>query len=228
VTVLYGDQQGLAAGLEAAIARGSRGIISFGIAGGLASALMPGDWVVAVGVVTGRERFPTDRMWGQTLLNALPAAVHADIASVDTPVANPEAKHVLRNGTGAVAVDMESHIVARVAAAHGLPFTVCRVIIDPAQRTLPPAALINLRPDGTPNVPAVIRSMVARPSQLPALLRLMADARTARAALLHGRRLLGAGLGFPDGDRVACLDKGPPMSEHEFFAPYASSHLGNV
>jgi hypothetical protein len=36
------------------------------------------------------------------------------------------------------------------------------------------------------------------PGQVPALLRLALDARTARASLARGRRLLGAGLGFPD------------------------------
>ncbi len=35
------------------------------------------------------------------------------------------------------AVDMESHVAARVAARHGLPFAALRVISDPASRSLP-------------------------------------------------------------------------------------------
>src|SRR6185503_1344553 len=134
VSVLCSDQDGLVPALEAAVARGCSGIISFGIAGGLAPDLSPGDWVVASSVVAGHERFPTDRAWSQELLRVLPQARHADIASVRAPVADPQAKRRQRERTGTVAVDMESHVAARVAAARGLPFAACRVIIDPAHR----------------------------------------------------------------------------------------------
>ena len=70
-------------------------------------------------------------------------------------------------------------------------------VIDPAERALPPAALVGLRPDGTPDVGAVFGSVLRRPTQLPALVQTALDARAARAALRRGRGLLGAGLGFP-------------------------------
>jgi len=47
------------------------------------------------------------------------------------------AKRALYLKTGALAVDMESHIVAGVAAAHGLPVAAIRVITDPALRAVP-------------------------------------------------------------------------------------------
>ena len=47
VSVLCNPSIGLKAALGAAIARGANGIISFGIAGGLAPELVAGDWVVA-------------------------------------------------------------------------------------------------------------------------------------------------------------------------------------
>ena len=43
--------------------------------------------------------------------------------------------------TGALAVDLESAVVARAAAAAGIPFLVLRAIADPATRHLPPARL---------------------------------------------------------------------------------------
>jgi adenosylhomocysteine nucleosidase len=160
--------------------------------------LRPGHWVVASKVVSEAGQFPTDRAWSQQLLQALPSAVHADIAGVDHPVVEASTKHQLGAATRTVAVDMESHIAARIAAAHGLPFAAFGVIIDPAHRTLPPAALVGLRPDGTPDAWAVMRSLLRQPVQLPGLLLTALDARAAHAALLRGRRLLGAGLGFPD------------------------------
>jgi len=58
--------------------------------------------------------------------------------------------------------------------------------------------LVGLRLDGTPDLPAVIRSLTRQPGQLPALVRTALDMQIARRALRRGRGLLGAGLGFPD------------------------------
>jgi adenosylhomocysteine nucleosidase len=197
VSVLHGNIPNLRAALDDAIGLGCSGIISFGIAGGLAPDLDPGAWVVASGVVAARRRYPTDRDWARRLVHALGSAVHADIAGVDDPVAEPADKRWLRNATASVAVDMESHIAAAAAEAHGLPFAACRVIIDPAHRSLPPAALIDLRPDGTPDIPAILWSILRQPWQLPELMRVAADARAAQVALREGRRRLGPGLSFP-------------------------------
>ena len=197
VTVIS-DGQRTGTTLNAEIERGSRGVISFGIAGGLAPHLSPGQWVVASAIVSDRDRHSTDRDWSERLLRALPGAVHATIAGSDVPVGDPRAKRALHDRTGAIVVDMESHLAARIAAAHGLPFTACRVIVDPAHRNLPPAALLSLRPDGNPDVAAVLRSVVEQPLQLPDLMRLALDATIARAALRRGRALLGPALAFPD------------------------------
>jgi adenosylhomocysteine nucleosidase len=188
--------------LKAEIERGSRGIISFGIAGGLAPHMPPGQWVVASAIVSDVGRHATDPEWSERLLRALPGSVHATIAGSNAPVADPLAKRELHDRTGAIVVDMESHLAARIAAAHGLPFTACRVVVDPAHRNLPPAALLSLRPDGSPNLGAVLRSVMEQPKQLPDLMRLALDATIARAALRRGRALLGPTLGFPDLDEM--------------------------
>src|SRR5258708_31328600 len=116
VSVICDQGLGLVAALEAAIARGASGIISFGIAGGLAPELAAGDWIVGATVRAGQDFFPTDRMWARRLLDTLPGAVHADIVGMDAPLADPLEKHRLHALTGAAAVDMESHISARGAA----------------------------------------------------------------------------------------------------------------
>jgi hopanoid-associated phosphorylase len=197
VAVICNPASERVAALEAAAKRGAAGIISFGIAGGLAPELSAGDWVVGSGVRTEQGHFPTDRGWARALLEVLPSAVHAEIVGTDTPVAEPSEKRRLHLRTGAVAVDTESHVAARIAAAHRIPFAACRAVIDPAHSLLPPAAMYGLRHDGTADVVAVLRSVMRQPSQLPALTRTALDARTAAAALRRGRRLLGAGLGFP-------------------------------
>ncbi len=200
ISVLCGSAQRYVDKLKATIEQGSRGIISIGIAGGLAPDLHPGDWVVASGVVAEGQRFATDDTWSRRLLHSLSGAAYADISGVDAPVVDRDTKVRLHETTGTVAVDMESHIAARVAAEFGVPFAACRVIIDPAYRTLPPAALVGMRADGKPDLLAVLRSLLRQPAQVPALLRVIADAQAARSALFRGRRRLGAYLGFPGPD----------------------------
>jgi hopanoid-associated phosphorylase len=197
VSVICNHASQLVASLEAAVERGASGIISFGIAGGLAPDLVAGSWVVGTGVQTNQTRFPADPVWTQRLIEALPGAVHADIAGVDSPIAAPLEKARLYARTGTVAVDTESHIAARIAAAHRIPFAAYRVVIDAAGSELPPAAVGGLRQDGTPDVAAVFCSVMRQPRQIPALARTARDARIAASALLRGRRLLGAGFSCP-------------------------------
>jgi adenosylhomocysteine nucleosidase len=197
VSVLFGAAQRYIDKLEAAVEAGGSGIISIGIAGGLAPGLSPGDWVIASGVIADGVRIPTDNRWSQKLLTALPGAVHADISGVDAPVVAEADKRALHETHGTVACDMESHIAARIAARHGVPFAACRVIIDPAERTLPPAALVGMRADGRPDVLAVVRSLCQQPRQMFSLLRVVADLRAARSALSDGRSRLTGNLSFP-------------------------------
>jgi len=181
-----------------AIARkkGYRRIISFGVAGGLAPHLRTGDWVVASSVVDAQFNRPTDLIWTEKILTMIPGALHAPILGVDTAVTDPEGKRRLHLRTGAAAADMESHLVARLAAEHGLSFAAARVVIDPAHRFVPPAALAGMLPGGRTDAIAVACALIARPSQLLSIIRLGFDAYIARGALRRTRRLLGPEFGF--------------------------------
>jgi hopanoid-associated phosphorylase len=199
VTVIHGrDTLRMIAELERAVAMGAGGIISFGTAGGLTPHLAPGDWIIADAIIAGAQRWDTDAAWSAELLRRLPRATHASVVGVDVPVADAPTKQALHDSSGAAAADMESHIAARIAAAHGLPFAACRVVIDASHRTLPPAALVAMRTDGGVDLMPLLGSLARRPGQLAQLIRLALDAQAARAALLRGRRTLGPGLGFPD------------------------------
>ena len=179
-----------------AVRQGYRGMISFGVAGGLASHLRAGDWVVASSIRESQTVRATDTVWSRRLLGMIGGAIHAPILGVDTPVAEPAKKRELYKKTGAAAVDMESHVVARVAAEHKLSFAAVRVVVDPAHRKVPPAALIGMRPDGRANVAAVLRDLVTRPRQLSPLARVAIDAFVARAAMARVRRRLGPHFGL--------------------------------
>jgi hopanoid-associated phosphorylase len=188
-----GDKARLEAMLEARIAQAA-GIISIGIAGGLAPQLRPGDWVLADGV----DGMPTDAAWTSRLAARLPEAARGLFLGSDVIVAERGEKAELHRTTGALAVDMESHVAARVAQRHHLPFAVARVVCDPAHRSLPPAARVAMKPDGRMDFLAVMRSLLANPVQLPALIATGRDAERAFGSLLRGQRRLGPGLCGPD------------------------------
>jgi adenosylhomocysteine nucleosidase len=159
VVVGGGDAGRLEAELEAAAAGAAvAAILSSGIAGALDPALKAGDVVI-------------DGDFAEVLRKILPGARAGRVIGSDAIVATVAAKRALFQQTGALAVDMESHIAARVAARHGLPFAALRVISDIATEALPPAALIGMRPDGGMALGAVLASLARNPAQLSALIR---------------------------------------------------------
>ncbi|MBY0519332.1 MAG: phosphorylase [Sphingomonas sp.] len=168
-----GDGARLEALLEAQAA-GAAMIVSAGIAGALDPSLGAGD------VVLHLPPFETNG-WGERLRILLPRARHGTVLGQDHIAATVAEKAALYTATGALAVDMESHIAARVAARHNLPFAAIRTISDTAQASLPPAALVGMNPDGSMALGKVLVSLARRPAQLPALIR---TGRSAEAAFL--------------------------------------------
>jgi adenosylhomocysteine nucleosidase len=194
-----GDVAGLARRLEAALTNEVSAIISFGVAGGLAPGLAAGTKLVARSVVAENgARYYGDPVWSKRLSCALGGAAIADIAGVDLPVGGPAERLALHLNTGALAADTESHVAARAAAAHKLPFAAFRVVADPAHRQLPHAALVAIKPDGSLALGAILVSLVRDPRQVPQLMRTANDARLAFAALFRGRKMLAQPLGFTD------------------------------
>jgi adenosylhomocysteine nucleosidase len=198
VVVCGGNRRHFADELTRAVSAGCRGIISFGIAGGLTSALRPGALVVASAVIIDGERIATSVGWSQAILRSHPDAIHAPIAGSDSLITMPSAKFALGVHTDAVAVDMESHVAARIAADHGLPFAAIRAVADPVHRALPEAALGAVAPNGNTNIGAVVRSLAREPRQVVGLMRLGLDARRAQSTLRTSRRLLGDFFSLPE------------------------------
>lgn len=181
----------LHAALDGAVA-----VVSFGIAGSLSPLLEPGDTVIGSHVVSGRAHYICNEAWVEAMAKALPKARKVIVAGSDITIASPRMKEELRQKTGAHCVDMESHIAARFAEAHDLPFVVLRTISDGVKDCLPPAAELPLKPNGKPNMAAVFRSIKEDPGQMSDLLRTAKGSGKAFKSLVRARRHLGPGLGY--------------------------------
>jgi adenosylhomocysteine nucleosidase len=175
---------GTPAGAEAAalrlIRQGVRGLVSFGLAGGLDPMLRPGAIIVPEAVATQGRHLDTDPDLNDRLGGATPHTLFGGAHIAVTAAA----KQHLFVATGCAAIDLESGSVALVAETHGLPFAVLRAICDPAERDLPPAALCALSDGGAIGLLGVIGSVLAHPGQVPLLLALGRDAGAARRALM--------------------------------------------
>jgi adenosylhomocysteine nucleosidase len=180
VAIGGGTADGARSAANALVQQGCTALISFGLAGGLDPLLRPGALVVPTTVIAGDLRYAADVDLSRMLGGPTPHVILA----ADTIVASVADKNRLWEQTGAAAVDLESGAVARVAAEYGIPFAVLRAICDPAERALPPAALAALDTRGAIAIWRVLAAIIARPTQLPALFTLAADAATARRSLI--------------------------------------------
>jgi adenosylhomocysteine nucleosidase len=209
ITVICsGRQLQLRKSIEAAIGQGCDGIISFGIAGGLAPNLPPGACIIGRHIIADHGQYAANQGWARALMETVGGGtdrnascrhvVFGDIAGSEVPVASTRAKRLLHERTGAAAVDLESHVAARVAAEHRIPFAALRIVTDPYDRALPPAAMVATRADGTVDVMAVARSLLRCPAQLSTLVRLALDSWAARQSLIPSRRFLGPSLALPN------------------------------
>jgi hopanoid-associated phosphorylase len=150
-----------------------RGVISFGVAGGLDPDLKSGAVVIATEVMAG------DRRWiaAESLSDELIAGAgigrqtvyRGGLVGVEKVVTGQAGKAALRSETGAAAVDMESHIAADFAHAAGLPFAALRVVSDPAHRALPELATSAIKPNGDVDLRKVMRGIARNPMVIRAL-----------------------------------------------------------
>ena len=174
---------------------GARMLISFGLAGGLAVDLRPGDLLL-----NGRVHLPdggeihADSALLAALSQLLQPVRLAAAAGADQAVLSPIGKARLASG-GGECVDMETHGVARAASEAGRPWAAVRAIADDARTALPKWAMGLMREDGSVDDAKAALALLRAPWDLPLALRL-ADANAKALAAL--RRAADALLGLPE------------------------------
>jgi adenosylhomocysteine nucleosidase len=183
------------------VAEGAVALVSFGLAGGLAPELRPGDLLLSEVVRSaGGASWRVDPVWRECVHARLTRGGLAPEAGAlvgsDRVVATISDKRALLEAVGALAVDMESHGVAAVANEAGIPFLVLRAVGDPADQVVPQVALEALRPDGGIRIRATFGGLLREPREVIALLRLARQSARALAALRRGARLAAPRLGF--------------------------------
>lgn len=186
---------------------GISAVYSFGVAGGLDPTLKPGDLLLSSRVlsrhVSGDDSLP-DQLWESDLQLLTAYTIKArsnpdirfrkgvflgtDLEARDNPETGNKG---LRDKTGADIIDNETHIAAQFAAEHQLPFLSIRAVSDSVNHPLPPAALIALDADGSPNGSEILKSLIKDPSQIPDLVRTAIEYRKSLDSLKNFRQAAG-------------------------------------
>ena len=167
-------------------------VILTGVAGALADKLEIGDVVLADRLMTlgtdnseaGRTIDVTPRQFelaSAALENARIRYARGGILTVKYPLATETDKRLAGNDTGAIAVDMETAVIAFEAAARGIPFVALRTIMDTVEHDLAGAGLADENGKVRPFKAAA--TLVRNPAMVAGVVRLVRNLRKATNAM---------------------------------------------
>ena len=190
---------------ELLVTEGATRLMSWGCAAALCASLKPGDLILADELIdAGNIEVAVNVDWLGYTKNSLAnfAVVHSGrLAESTSIVSSSKEKNRLHSITGAVALDMESIAIARVAWQHALPFLAIRVIADPVDMNLPQAINYSLNNRGEVVLGKLLLFLFLHPAELPGLIKLGLHFNAARKTLKSIAGHLDTVTGF-SGDKV--------------------------
>jgi len=169
------------------VQQGCRALLSWGCAAALDVKLKPGDLICPAQVISvGGGRMGTNSSWHESIVDKLGSVrnVHTGVLIESAGIVeSAAAKAELHATTGAIAVDMESAAVLRVAVKHQVPVLVIRAVADPASMNLPAAVNAATQADGGVNMPLLLVNTIRNPSVIASLVRLGIHFQSAKTTL---------------------------------------------
>jgi adenosylhomocysteine nucleosidase len=186
---------------ELLVTQGANQLISWGCAAALDLALQPGDLVLtsrcvnADGAVLNLNTYWVNHT--QALLSKQLLVNTGSLAESRHVVASSHDKVLIAKTTGAIALDMETAAIARVAHKHDLPFLSVRAIADPLNMDLPKAVSHALNAQGEIVMGKLLSFLLLHPSELPGLIKLGLHFHAAKKTLKHVAKQLNLVTTFP-------------------------------
>jgi adenosylhomocysteine nucleosidase len=176
-----------AQGARSLVEAGATALASWGMAGGLDPALVPGTIFLPSEVISpDGATIATADQWREQLSAAVAThrpVIQGRLLTSAKAVGSRADKAALFHRTGAAAVDMESLAVGEVAQAHQLPFIVVRVIVDSAADALPQAVTAAADSEGHLQIWRLMGALARTPGDLAPLIRLAQRYRAANRSL---------------------------------------------
>ena len=176
-----------AAAAELLVAKGAARLISWGCAAALGASLKPGDLILADKLIDA-EHSEVDinadwHSYSHSILSKFIDVTCGCLAESISIVSASTDKKQLHSLTGAVALDMESIAIAKVARQYTLPFLAIRVIVDPVEMNLPLAINHSLNNRGEIELKKLLVFLFLHPAELPGLIKLGLNFNAAKKTL---------------------------------------------
>lgn len=177
---------------ELLVAKGATQLISWGCAAALEPSLKSGDLTLADRLLDADDNeiavSPDWHRYTKNLLSGDPARTSPSLPSPEnrqaidiqtgllaeskTLVSSSQEKKQLHSTTSAIALDMESVAIAKIAHRHKLPFLAIRAIADPANMDLPKAVAYAMNDQGDIILGRLLLFLALHPLELPGLIKL--------------------------------------------------------
>ena len=190
---------------ELLVANGATQLISWGCAAALSTTLKPGDLILADKLIdaecSGDAQFCVSTSWHKYTKHILSPSVtvHSGcLAESEKIVSSCEDKKQLRLKTDAIALDMESIAIAKVAGQNNLPFLSIRAIADPVDMDLPKSVNYAINNQGDIVISKLLFYLACHPTELPGLIKLGLYFNAAKNTLKLVAKHLNAILDFND------------------------------
>lgn len=171
------------------IDQGAKQLISWGCAGAIAPYLKAGDLLIPESIYTQSQRLiATHTSWSKKIIANLANSTKyytGTLLESDSVVALAYAKNRLHQSTHALAIDMESGAVARIAQEAQVPFIALRSIVDPANLDLPNAIHYAMTKSEVVSIPKLMLYLCHHPHELPRLIKLGLNFHAASKTLKH-------------------------------------------
>ena len=153
---------------------GASQLMSWGCAGALAPHLKAGDLVIPSAIHSRDNiQLATQPDWSKQIINQLRQSIKCydgQLFESGSVISLARDKAEQYQQTGALAVDMESGAIARVAQQANIPFVAIRSIVDPANMDLPKAIDHAMTDEGVISIPKLMLYLCRHPWELPSLI----------------------------------------------------------
>lgn len=148
--------------------QGIHGLVSWGTAGAISSQPRSGDLLLPDSVRSaGGSVFSTDGDWARQIrriMEPLGISVHGGLlAETNGILFSHSEKKALGEATGAIAADMETAAIMKIAVANHTPCIAVRTVVDQLDDELPPEILKHTDAYGTPDMMNLLAGMLVKP-----------------------------------------------------------------
>jgi adenosylhomocysteine nucleosidase len=186
---------------EKLLKNGATALVTWGSAGGLHPALLPGSLVLPEKILLpDKTGFTVDAAWLRRLFDCLRNHLKFHTGTLfQSPniLTSPLEKEALFRQHHAIIVDMESAAVANVAQKEKLPFLSMRAVADTAGMIIPASALRATDEHGRLRLLRLFKGLVRNPGEFPHIFRLGRNFCAAMNTLASVRRIAGRKLMVP-------------------------------